>query len=256
MMIASSVLLAAFAYANLTWRSIGPAVSGGRVASVAGRRRRSALLHRHGRAAAFGNRSTAARPGNRSSKSRTSPAIGAVAIDPTNENVVWAGTGEANPRNNVSYGDGLYKSTDGAKTWQRVGLAGVWSISRIAMDPRDTRHVVVARSEIRSKIDRSRRVRHVRRRRDVEQVALPLAASGASDIAMDPRDPDVVYAGMWHFRRLPWTFTSGGPDGGLYKSTDGGRTWSRLDRKRFAGGATPAVSVFRLLRAARIASTP
>ena len=70
-------------------------------------------------------------------------AVGAVAVDPTNERVVWAGTGEANPRNDVSYGNGLYKSTDGAKTWNRVGLAGVWSISRIAIDPRDSRHVVV-----------------------------------------------------------------------------------------------------------------
>ncbi|HTX59658.1 MAG TPA: hypothetical protein VMH02_08240, partial [Verrucomicrobiae bacterium] len=163
---------------------------------------------------------------------------------PKNENVVWAGTGEANPRNDVSYGNGLYETTDGAKHWKRVGLAGVWSISRIAIDPSDPRHLVVAAfgDPFADSTDRGVYVTFDGGKTWAKSLyAGP--RSGASDVAMDPRDPKVVYAGIWEFRRLPWTFESGGPDDGLYKSTDGGKSWKRLTGHGLPEGQTGRIGL-------------
>ena len=144
MMIAPTLVLAAAAYANLSWRSIGPTVSGGRVASVAGTPQDDQLYYLGTAGGGVWKSANGGATWEPVFEKQSVAAVGAVAIDPTDERVVWAGTGEGNPRNDVSFGDGLYKSTDGAKTWRRVGLAGVWSISRIAIDPIDTNHVVVA----------------------------------------------------------------------------------------------------------------
>ena len=243
-MLVSTVLLAAVAYANLTWRSVGPAVSGGRVAAVAGTPRNDQLYYLGTAGGGVWKSANGGATWEPVFEKQSVSAIGAVAIDPTNENVVWAGTGEANPRNNVSYGDGLYKSTDGAKTWQRVGLAGVWSVSRIAIDPHDTRHVVVGAfgDPYRDSTDRGVYVTFDGGRTWSKSLYVS-PSSGASDIAMDPSDPNVVYAGMWHFRRVPWTFASGGPDDGLYKSTDGGRTWRRLTGNGLPAGYTGRIGL-------------
>src|SRR5579871_6431646 len=143
MMLLPSLLLASAAYANLSWRPIGPAVAGGRVASVAGTPQDDQLYYLGTAGGGVWKSVNGGATWEPVFEKESVSAVGAVAIDPTDERVVWAGTGEANPRNNVSYGNGLYKSTDGGKTWRRVGLAGVWSISRIAVDPHDGRHVVV-----------------------------------------------------------------------------------------------------------------
>ncbi len=229
MIFTPAIVLAAAAYANLSWRSIGPAVAGGRVAAVAGTPQDDQLYY----LGTAGGGVWQSRNGGATwqpvfDKQNVS-AIGAVEIDPTNKNVVWVGTGEANPRNNVSYGDGLYKSTDGAKTWTRIGLGGVWSISRIAIDPKNPRHVVVGAFGDPFKDSSDRGVYVTFDGGTSWNKSLYLGpSSGASDVAIDPRDPSVVYAGMWQFRRVPWNFSSGGPDDGLYKSLDGGRTWKRL----------------------------
>jgi len=225
----ASVLVAAAAYANLSWRSIGPAVAGGRVAAVAGTPQNDQLYYLGTAGGGVWRSINGGATWEPVFGKEPVAAVGAVAIDPTNERIVWAGTGEANPRNDVSYGNGLYKSTDGGKTWNRVGLAGVWSISRIAIDPRDPRHVVVGAFGDPFKDSSDRGVYVTFDGGSTWKKSLYLTpASGASDVAIDPVNPDVVYAGMWHFRRVPWTFTSGGPDGGLFKSSDGGRTWTRL----------------------------
>ncbi len=243
-MLVSTVLLAAVAYANLSWRSIGPAVSGGRVASVAGTARNDQLYYLGTAGGGVWKSVNGGATWQPAFEKQNVSAVGAVAIDPVNENVVWAGTGEANPRNNVSYGDGLYKSTDGAKTWRRVGLAGVWSISRIAIDPRDPRHVVVGAFGDPFKDSSDRGVYVTFDGGATWSKSLYAGpASGASDVAMNPRDPNVVYAGMWHFRRVPWTFTSGGADDGLYKSTDGGRTWHRLTGNGLPAGYTGRIGL-------------
>ncbi len=190
-MIGASLLVAAAAYANLTWRSIGPTVAGGRVAAVAGTPQDDQLYYLGTAGGGVWRTLNGGATWEPVFEKEPVAAIGAVAIDPTNERVVWAGTGEANPRNDVSFGNGLYKTTDGAKTWQRVGLAGVWSISRIAVDPRDTRHVVVAAFGDPFKDSTDRGVYVTFDGGATWNKSLYLSpASGASDLAMDPRNPE------------------------------------------------------------------
>ena len=120
----------------------------------------------------------------------------------------------------------------------------MWSISRIAVDPRDSRHVVVGAFGDPYKDSANRGVFVTFDGGASWQKSLYLSpSSGASDIAMDPQNPNVVYAGMWHFRRVPWTFTSGGPDDGLYKSTDGGRKWKRLTGNGLPSGYTGRIGL-------------
>ncbi len=244
MILASSVLLAAAAFANLSWRSIGPAVAGGRVAAVAGTPQDDRLYYLGTAGGGVWRSVNGGETWEAVFEKQSVGAIGAVAIDPRDERVVWAGTGEANPRNDVSYGNGLYKSSDGGKTWTRVGLAGVWSISRIAVDPKDPRHVVVGAfgDPFKDSPDRGVYVTFDGGRSWSKSLYLS-PSSGASDVAMNPADPKIVYAGMWHFRRVPWTFTSGGADDGLYKSSDGGRTWKRLTGNGLPEGYTGRIGL-------------
>ncbi len=244
MILAPTVLVAAAAYANLSWRSIGPAIAGGRVAAVAGTPQDDQLYYLGSAGGGVWKSSNGGATWEPVFDKEPVAAVGAVAVDPKDERVVWAGTGEANPRNDVSYGNGLYKSTDGAKTWTRVGLAGVWSISRIAIDARNPQHVVVGAfgDPFRDSVDRGVYVTFDGGRTWKKSLYLT-PSSGASDVAMDPTDPNVVYAGMWHFRRVPWTFTSGGSDGGLYKSLDGGRTWRKLTGNGLPAGYTGRIGL-------------
>jgi hypothetical protein len=244
MMLISTILVAAAAYANLSWRSIGPAVSGGRVTSVAGTPQDDQLYYLGSAGGGVWKSSNGGETWQPVFEKESVSAIGAVAIDPRNKRVVWAGTGESNPRNDVSYGDGLYKSVDGAKSWRRVGLAGVWSVSRIAIDPFDSRHVVVGGFGDPFKNSGARGVYVTFDGGSSWNKSLYLGpSSGASDVAIDPANPKIVYAGMWHFRRVPWTFASGGPDGGLFKSTDGGRSWKKLNANGLPAGFTGRIGL-------------
>jgi photosystem II stability/assembly factor-like uncharacterized protein len=163
-------------------------------------------------------------------------AIGDVAIAPSTDSIIWVGTGEANPRNDISYGNGVYKSVDGGKTWMHMGLDDTRQIARIVIDPANPDHVLVGAL---GDVFRDSNARGVYETTDGgktwRQTLFVGPQSGISDMAMDPKDPRTVYAGVWQFRRVPWTFTSGGPDDGLYKSVDGGATWAKL-----AGNGLPS----------------
>jgi len=154
--------------------------------------------------------------------------IGALAVDPTKPDTVWAGTGESWTRNSVSLGNGVYKTTDGGDSWQQMGLADSEHIARIVIHPRDSNVVMVCAL---GHLWSAGGERGVFRTKDGgktwENVLLVDADTGCSDIALDPQDPAHVYAGMWQVRRQPWTFNSGGLGSGLYKSADGGLTWKK-----------------------------
>jgi photosystem II stability/assembly factor-like uncharacterized protein len=165
--------------------------------------------------------------------------IGAVAIDPTNPKVVWVGTGEAWTRNSVSVGNGIYKSTDEGETWTHMGLPESERIARVLVHPRDGNVVYAC---VPGKLWSDSPDRGVYRTGDggrtwtlVLKGANP--STGCSGLAMDPRNPEVLFAGMWDFRRKGWTFRSGGesadaPSGsGLYRSADGGKSWTALGGK-------------------------
>jgi photosystem II stability/assembly factor-like uncharacterized protein len=169
--------------------------------------------------------------------------IGAIAIDPKNPKVVWAGSGEAWMRNSVSVGDGIYKSTDGGDNWTNVGLPNSEHIAKILIDPTDTNTVYAC---VPGKLWSDSDDRGVYKTTDGgkswnQVLKGSNASTGCSMLSFDSSNPKTVYAGLWDFRRKGWTFRSGGdgpnaPSGSaLMKSTDGGATWSSLDDKSAPG---------------------
>ncbi len=155
--------------------------------------------------------------------------IGAIAVDPSHPDTVWVGTGESWTRNSVSVGTGLYRTGDGGESWELVGLEDSERIARVVVDPADSDRVFVC---VTGHLWNPGGERGVYRTTDGgeswEAVLTVDGDTGCSDLGMDPQEPGILYAGMWQFRRLPWTFTSGGPGSGLYRSTDGGDGWEEL----------------------------
>ena len=216
-------------YGNMAWREVGPATAGGRVAAVVGSATDPKLYYIGSAGGGVWKSVNGGQTWDPVFEKEPVSSIGAVTIDPTDDHTVWVGTGEDNPRNDVSYGDGVYKSTDGGKTWTNVGLQGTKYISRIAVDPRNHNHVIVGAQGDVFADSEDRGVFVTEDGGKTWNKTLYVGPmTGVSDLAMDPQHPNVVYAGMWQFRRQPWTFTSGGEDDGLYKSTDGGKTWKKL----------------------------
>ncbi|HXT20737.1 MAG TPA: hypothetical protein VN923_08315, partial [Thermoanaerobaculia bacterium] len=225
-------------------RNIGSAVMSGRIAALAAVHEGDRLTVYVG-AASGGlwksvNGGTAYKP---VFDKQPAQSIGAIAIDPTNPKVVWVGTGEPWTRNSVSIGNGVYKTTDGGDNWTNVGLPETERIAKILVDPAapDTVYVC-APGKLWSDSDE----RGVFRTTDggktwTKVLAGGSPSTGCSMMAMDTKDPKVLYAGMWDFRRKGWTFRSGGEgpgkpsNSGLFKSTDGGATWSSLDQKSAPG---------------------
>ena len=162
--------------------------------------------------------------------SQATVSIGDVAINPTDSNVVWVGTGEANNRQSSSWGDGIYKSTDGGKTWKHMGLRETQHIGRIVIDPNDTDIVYVAAV---GRLWGANTERGVYKTVDGgitwQHVLAINQDTGAVDLAIDPANPKTLFAAAYQRRRTGWGFNGGGPDSGIYKSVDAGRTWRRLD---------------------------
>lgn len=216
------------AFGNMKWREIGPAGTGGRVAAVAGSATDPKLYYL-GAAGGGVWKSTNGGQTWDSVFDKEPAAIGAVTVDPVDNQTVWVGTGEANPRNDVSDGDGVYKTTDGGEHWTNVGLKGSKYVSRILVDPHNHNHVIVgALGDVFANSPERGVYVTDDGGKTWKQTLYAGPQSGVSDLALDPQDPNVVYAGIWQFQRRPWTFTSGGDQDGLYKSTDGGATWTKL----------------------------
>jgi len=213
----------------MQWREIGPALPGGRVTAVGGSEADVNLYWMGAAGGGVWKSTDAGATWSAEFEKQKVSAIGALAVDQKNNDVVWVGTGEANPRNDVSYGDGVYKTTDGGKDWTNVGLPKSRHISRILIDPNNSNHVVVGvlGNVFGDSEDRGVYVTEDGGRTWSKTLYLS-PSSGVSDMAMDVRHPNVMFAGMWHFRRQPWTMQSGGEDDGLFKSTDGGRSWAKL----------------------------
>ncbi len=156
--------------------------------------------------------------------------IGAVEIDPSNpDNVVYVGTGETWTRNSVSVGDGLYKTVDGGVTWTKMGFEKSERIAGVRVSPKDPNEIYVAvLGPLWSDSDERGLYKTNDGGKTWNKILFVNKTTGASDLALDPKDPNIVYVTFWEVRRTPWSFNSGGVNSALYKSTDGGKTFNKI----------------------------
>ncbi len=158
--------------------------------------------------------------------------IGAVAVQQDNPDVVWAGTGEGNPRNSLNGGFGLYKSLDAGKTWSLMGLEKTRNIHRIKIDPKNPNTVYVAAIGSPWGEHTERGVyKTIDGGKTWKKILYVDPKTGAAEMVMDPSNPNKLMVSMWEHRRKPWTFQSGGPGSGLYMTIDGGENWKKLGKK-------------------------
>jgi photosystem II stability/assembly factor-like uncharacterized protein len=217
--------------ADIPLRSIGPALTSGRVADFA--------FHPDGWqvhyvAMASGNLWKTENNGNTwlpVFENEGSYAIGVVELDPSNPNIVWVGTGENNSQRSVGFGDGVYRSLDGGKSWENKGLKESGHISMIRIDPQDGNVVWVAAQ---GPLWNSGGDRGLYKTLDGggswEKLLDIDADTGVNEFVLDPRNPDVIVASSYQRRRHVWTLINGGPGSGVHKTTDGGKTWRRISQ--------------------------
>jgi photosystem II stability/assembly factor-like uncharacterized protein len=215
---------------RLEWRNIGPANMGGRTTDIESVPGHPHLVYVATASGGLWKTTSGGVTWTPIFERQATISIGDIALDPVNPDVIWVGTGEANTRNSVSFGDGVYKSTDGGKTWKHVGLPNSERISRIVINPHNPNIVYVAAVGHIFGPHEERGVFMTSDGGQTWQKVLYLDdRHGASDLDIDPTNPNIVYAGMWHFERKPWTIRSGSEQGGLFKSIDGGRTWKKME---------------------------
>ncbi len=155
--------------------------------------------------------------------------IGCIVLDPKNPLTVWVGTGENNSQRSVSYGNGVYRSDDGGKSWKNVGLKTSEHIGRIAIDPKDSNIVyVAAQGPLWGPGGERGLYKTIDGGKTWKQILKISENTGVTDVAIDPRDPDTIYAASYQRRRHMWTLVDGGPESALYKSTDAGATWNKV----------------------------
>src|ERR1700690_1658055 len=215
---------------GLPIRAIGPAVMGGRIADIKAVRENDRLTIYIGSASGGGWRSP---DGGVTFKpifdKQPALSIGSIAIDPSDSKTVWVGTGESWARNSVSVGTGVYRSHDGGENWEAMGLADSEHVSRILIDPKNGNTVYACAL---GHLWNSNTERGVYKTTDGGKTWNKLLfrndSTGCAELVMDPQDSNILYAAMWDVRREPHNFRSGGPGGGLFKSTDSGATWHEL----------------------------
>src|SRR5580700_11690879 len=229
--------------AQMRWRAIGPALPEGRATAVAGSNVHALLYYAGAADGGVWKSIDGGTSWQNVSDLIHLGSVGAIAVGPADDADVWVGAGETNPRNDVIPESGLYHSTNGGRSWQSVSFPNAPGISRILLDPSDPKHIVVA---VLGDVFAPSTERGVYVSFDggtsFSKTLYLSEQSGASDMAMDPKNPNVIYAGMWHVLRRPWALTSGGTgDDGLYRSSDGGRTW-----KEVTGNGFPAPPIGRI----------
>jgi photosystem II stability/assembly factor-like uncharacterized protein len=220
---------AAGPFAGLKLRSIGPSVTSGRVVGFAVHPADRA--HYYVAVASGGvwktvNAGTTWTP---LFDHEGSYSIGCITLDPKNPHVIWVGTGENNSQRSVSYGDGVYKSTDSGRSWQNVGLKASEHIGKIVIDPRDSNTVYVAAQGPLWAPGGDRGLYKTTDGGKTWNKVLNISENtGVTDLVLDPRDPDVLIAASYQRRRHVWTLIDGGPESAMHRSTDGGKTWAKL----------------------------
>lgn len=215
-------------YKGMEWRSIGP-FRGGRSAAVTGVPGKPNLFYMGATGGGVWRTKDAGNTWYNLSDGFFGSSIGSVAVSEWDNNVIYVGQGEGTVRGNVSYGHGMWKSTDAGKTWIFAGLKDSKHIPRIRIHPKNPELVYAA---VMGDLFKSSEERGVYKSEDGgknwKRVLFANANAGAVDLAMDPNNPRVLYASMWRIRRTPYSMESGGEGSGIYKSTDGGETWKNI----------------------------
>ena len=209
-------------------RPIGPAVTSGRIAAIDGVATDPRTIY----VGAAGGGVWKTVNGGTTFKpifDKYTQSIGAIAVDQAHPANVWVGTGEVWVRNSTSVGTGIYKTTDAGDNWKFMGLPNSERIGKIVVDPKNSDVVYVA---VLGHLWDANEDRGLYKTSDGgktwEKILYVNADTGCSDVAVDAQEPHVLYASMWQYRRYPWTFKSGGPGSGLYRSIDSGKTWEKV----------------------------
>nr|HPI55151.1 hypothetical protein [Chitinophagaceae bacterium] len=210
-------------------RALGPGTMSGRITAIEGVVKDDGKTIYVGTAGGGVWKSTNAGTSYKSIFEKYCQSIGAIGVDQSNPKTVFVGTGESNMRNSVSIGNGLYKTTDGGENWKKIGLDSTEHISRIIVHPSNADIVYVA---VPGPLWSDSEHRGVYKSEDGgktwKKILYKNKLTGCAEILMDPKQPNVLFASMWQFRRQPFSFNSGGEGSGLFKSMDGGTTWKEI----------------------------
>jgi len=230
-------------FSDMHWRGIGP-YRGGRALAVAGVPGEQGVFYFGAAAGGVWKTTDFGATWKPIFDSQKIASIGAIAVAPSNHNVVYVGTGEGALRGNITFGDGVYKSTDAGKTWTNIGLHDTRQIGALIIDPNNPDIVLVAAIGHAFGSNAERGVfRTIDGGKSWAKVLYKNDKTGAIDVTFDPHDPKIVYAALWQVLRQPWNFASGGPGSGLYRSADGGATWTELHGHGLPDGTLGRIDV-------------
>ena len=218
-------------FKNLAWRNIGPANMMGRVTDIEGVPGSANIVYVGTASGGIWKTVNGGVTWIPVFDDQPVASIGDLALEPGNPDVVYAGTGESNVRNSVSFGNGVYKSPDGGKTWWHMGLEDTEHISRIVINPKNPEVIYVGALGHAFGPNAVRGVfMSTNGGKTWEKVLYTDDRHGVADMDINPQNPNIVYAGIWRFERKPWTFFSGDEEGGVFRSIDGGYTWQKLTK--------------------------
>jgi photosystem II stability/assembly factor-like uncharacterized protein len=217
--------------AHLEWRNVGPVNMSGRVSDVEGVPGNPRIVYVGAASGGVWKTEDGGLTFKAVLDEQPVASIGDIALAPSNPAVVYVGTGESNARNSVSSGNGVYKSTDGGKTWTHVGLADTRHVSRVLVHPENPDVAYVGALGHLFGPNAERGVfRTIDGGKSWEKVLYLDDRHGVADLDLDPQNPNVLYAALWHFDRKPWTHVSGSDQGGVWRTVDGGRSWKKLEK--------------------------
>ncbi len=230
-------------FKGMKWRAIGP-FRGGRVLAVTGVPGDPYTFYFGGVAGGVWRTTDGGNTWVPLTDKASFASVGGIAVAESNPSVIYVGTGESCIRGNISYGDGMYKSTDGGKTWTHIGLNETQHIAKVLVHPRNPDLVYVAALGHAYGPNSDRGVyRSSDGGKTWEKVLYKDEKTGAIDLVFDPHNPNVMFAAMYQVQRTPWSMESGGAGSGLYKSTDGGAIWKRLEGKGMPSGILGRIGV-------------
>jgi photosystem II stability/assembly factor-like uncharacterized protein len=218
-------------FGTMETRHLGPGTMSGRITSIDGSILDEGKTLYIGTAGGGVWKSTNAGASYKSMFDKYCQSVGAVAINQKTPSIVYVGTGESNMRNTVSIGNGMYKTTDGGDNWKKIGLDSTEHISRIVIHPENTDVIYAAVPGALWSDSKHRGIyKSTNGGETWEKIFYINEKTGCAELLMDPTNPNVLFASMWEFRRMPYSFNSGGKGSGLYKSTDGGKSWKEITK--------------------------